>query len=233
MDGAQSGGAIAVDAPASGADFYAFSGQKWLLGPQGSGGLWISPERVEQVWPAVSGYLNLEQRQIGSFKTTARAARRRLGRHRHPGRPGRGHRVGGVAAGGPCSAGSSAPPRTPSAPAGGWPPCRASSLPTRPRAAPLIALSVAGRRRPRGAGRRPRRARRAGAVHPRHALPARLDRRVDVGRGHRPPDRRALGARLAAQAELRRDRAQRLDHDAMCSSRSTPTPRRRARRRRG
>jgi L-cysteine/cystine lyase len=71
VDGAQSGGAIAVDAPASGADFYAFSGQKWLLGPQGSGGLWISPQRVEQVWPAVSGYLNLEGGQVGVFKTTA------------------------------------------------------------------------------------------------------------------------------------------------------------------
>ena len=33
VDGAQSGGAIAVDAPASGADFYTLSGQKWLLGP--------------------------------------------------------------------------------------------------------------------------------------------------------------------------------------------------------
>jgi L-cysteine/cystine lyase len=71
VDGAQSGGAIAVDAPASGADFYAFSGQKWLLGPQGSGGLWVAPERMEQVWPAVSGYLNLEQGQVGSFKTNA------------------------------------------------------------------------------------------------------------------------------------------------------------------
>ena len=71
VDGAQSGGAIEVDAPASGADFYAFSGQKWLLGPQGSGGLWVAPERVQQVWPAISGYLNLEQGQVGSFKTTA------------------------------------------------------------------------------------------------------------------------------------------------------------------
>jgi len=71
VDGAQSGGAIAVDAPASGADFYAFSGQKWLLGPQGSGGLWVAPQRLEQVWPAVSGYLNLEQGQVGAFKSSA------------------------------------------------------------------------------------------------------------------------------------------------------------------
>jgi L-cysteine/cystine lyase len=70
-DGAQSAGAIAVDAPASGADFYAFSGQKWLLGPQGSGGLWVAPSRVEELWPAVSGYLNLEQGQVGVYKSTA------------------------------------------------------------------------------------------------------------------------------------------------------------------
>jgi L-cysteine/cystine lyase len=71
VDGAQSAGAIEVDAPATGADFYAFAGQKWLLGPQGSGGLWVAPERVEQVWSAVSGYLNLEQGSVGTFKTTA------------------------------------------------------------------------------------------------------------------------------------------------------------------
>jgi L-cysteine/cystine lyase len=70
-DGAQSAGAIAVDAAATGADFYAFSGQKWLLGPQGSGGLWVAPRRVDQVWSAVSGYLNLEQGQVGAFKSTA------------------------------------------------------------------------------------------------------------------------------------------------------------------
>ncbi len=70
VDGAQSAGAIEVDAAATGADFYAFSGQKWLLGPQGSGGLWVAPERVERVWPAVSGYLNLEQGQVGAFKST-------------------------------------------------------------------------------------------------------------------------------------------------------------------
>jgi L-cysteine/cystine lyase len=71
VDGAQSAGAIAVDAPGGGADFYAFSGQKWLLGPQGSGGLWVAPGRVEELWPAVSSYLNLEQGQVGVFKPTA------------------------------------------------------------------------------------------------------------------------------------------------------------------
>ncbi len=71
LDGAQAVGNIAVDAPGSGADFYAFSGQKWLLGPQGSGGLWVHPDRRDQLWPALSGYLNLEAGEVGRFKDTA------------------------------------------------------------------------------------------------------------------------------------------------------------------
>jgi L-cysteine/cystine lyase len=43
VDGAQSAGAMEVDARASGADFYAFAGQKWLLGPEGLGALWVGP----------------------------------------------------------------------------------------------------------------------------------------------------------------------------------------------
>ena len=57
---------------ASGADFYAFSGQKWLLGPQGSGALWVSPGRTEQMWPVLSSYLGLEKGEVGRFKRPAR-----------------------------------------------------------------------------------------------------------------------------------------------------------------
>jgi len=71
VDGAQSVGAIPVDAPASGADFYAFSGQKWLLGPQGTGGLWVAPDAVGGLWPAHSGYLNLQEGQVGHFREDA------------------------------------------------------------------------------------------------------------------------------------------------------------------
>jgi selenocysteine lyase/cysteine desulfurase len=41
VDGAQSAGQIALDAHALGADFYAVSGQKWLLGPLGTGALFV------------------------------------------------------------------------------------------------------------------------------------------------------------------------------------------------
>jgi L-cysteine/cystine lyase len=50
VDGAQSVGAIHVDAPALGVDAYAFPAQKWLLGPEGLGALWIpsaSRERID------------------------------------------------------------------------------------------------------------------------------------------------------------------------------------------
>ncbi len=42
IDGAQAVGAIPVTVPEIGADVYAFSGYKWLLGPHGVGGLWRS-----------------------------------------------------------------------------------------------------------------------------------------------------------------------------------------------
>ena len=41
IDGAQSVGNIRVDAPASGADMYAFTGHKWVLGPEGMGALYV------------------------------------------------------------------------------------------------------------------------------------------------------------------------------------------------
>jgi L-cysteine/cystine lyase len=43
VDGAQSAGAIPVSVADLGVDFYAIPGQKWLLGPEGTGALWASP----------------------------------------------------------------------------------------------------------------------------------------------------------------------------------------------
>ena len=98
LDGAQSAGAIAVDAAATGADFYAFSGQKWLLGPQGSGGLWVSP-RV--AGPRADRPVQLLEPRAGSGRRLPPdrgPLRRRHARHRHGGRHRRRHRVGRVAA---------------------------------------------------------------------------------------------------------------------------------------
>ena len=55
VDGAQSLGAIPVDVADLGADFYTVSGQKWLLGPDATGGLYVAPEwweRLELTFPS-------------------------------------------------------------------------------------------------------------------------------------------------------------------------------------
>lgn len=54
LDAAQAAGAVAVDMRAIGCDFYAASGQKWLCGPEGSGCLYVRPERLDELtipWP--------------------------------------------------------------------------------------------------------------------------------------------------------------------------------------
>jgi selenocysteine lyase/cysteine desulfurase len=43
IDGAQSVGNIRVDVPAIGADMYAFTGHKWVLGPEGMGAFYVRP----------------------------------------------------------------------------------------------------------------------------------------------------------------------------------------------
>jgi L-cysteine/cystine lyase len=48
-DAAQSVGASPVDVTASKVDYYAFPGQKWLCGPEGIGGLYVAPHRLEDL----------------------------------------------------------------------------------------------------------------------------------------------------------------------------------------
>ena len=55
VDGAQSAGAIPVEVAATGADLYAISAQKWLLGPEGMGALVIAPSARDRVRPAFGG----------------------------------------------------------------------------------------------------------------------------------------------------------------------------------
>jgi selenocysteine lyase/cysteine desulfurase len=43
VDGAQSVGNIPTDIPATGVDMYAFTGHKWVLGPEGMGGFYVRP----------------------------------------------------------------------------------------------------------------------------------------------------------------------------------------------
>lgn len=57
LDGAQSAGAIPVALEELGADAYAVPAQKWLLGPEGMGALWVRRDLADASVPAASGYL--------------------------------------------------------------------------------------------------------------------------------------------------------------------------------
>ncbi len=55
LDGAQTGGHIELDMDRSGFDFYSIPGQKWLLGYEGAGALFIRRDHLERVHPAHTG----------------------------------------------------------------------------------------------------------------------------------------------------------------------------------
>jgi L-cysteine/cystine lyase len=61
IDGAQSVGAIPLRVDETGADFYALSGQKWLLGPEGTGALWVAPAALERARPSHAGWFGFER----------------------------------------------------------------------------------------------------------------------------------------------------------------------------
>ncbi len=55
VDGAQSAGAIPIDAPALGVDAYAVPGQKWLCGPEGFGAVYIAKQALDRLQPSFAG----------------------------------------------------------------------------------------------------------------------------------------------------------------------------------
>jgi L-cysteine/cystine lyase len=60
VDGAQSAGAIPVDLAATGADVYAISAQKWLLGPEGMGAVAVAAGVRDRLEPAFGGHFTFE-----------------------------------------------------------------------------------------------------------------------------------------------------------------------------
>ncbi|MEO1068922.1 MAG: aminotransferase class V-fold PLP-dependent enzyme, partial [Cyanobacteria bacterium J06638_6] len=56
VDAAQSVGALPLDLPSLGVDFYAFTGHKWWCGPAGLGGLYIRPELMPEIAPTFIGW---------------------------------------------------------------------------------------------------------------------------------------------------------------------------------
>lgn len=55
LDGAQSYGAIPVDMRTLDCDFYAFSGHKYIMAPQGTGGFYVRRDRIEWLKPSWTG----------------------------------------------------------------------------------------------------------------------------------------------------------------------------------
>jgi selenocysteine lyase/cysteine desulfurase len=60
VDGAQAAGAIPVDVHELGCDFYTVSAQKWLLGPEATGALYVKPERVDELRMTFPSYMSWE-----------------------------------------------------------------------------------------------------------------------------------------------------------------------------
>ncbi|MBE9042250.1 aminotransferase class V-fold PLP-dependent enzyme, partial [Oscillatoriales cyanobacterium LEGE 11467] len=56
VDAAQSVGVLPLNLAETGVDFYAFTGHKWWCGPEGAGGLYISPEARAFVRPTFIGW---------------------------------------------------------------------------------------------------------------------------------------------------------------------------------
>ncbi len=60
VDGAQAAGAIPVNVRDLGVDMYAVPAQKWLLGPEGLGALWMRGELISTVEPTFAGHFTFE-----------------------------------------------------------------------------------------------------------------------------------------------------------------------------
>ena len=60
VDGAQAAGAIPFRVEDLGADLYAISAQKWLLGPEGMGALVAAPGALDAFTPSLGGYYSFE-----------------------------------------------------------------------------------------------------------------------------------------------------------------------------
>lgn len=74
IDGAQGAGAEPFDLKASGVDFYAFPGQKWLCGPSGVGALYVRPQVQSLLQQTYIGAHSLAQHDAWNWSGTYLAA---------------------------------------------------------------------------------------------------------------------------------------------------------------
>jgi L-cysteine/cystine lyase len=76
VDGAQSAGAIPVNVRDLDVDMYAIPGQKWLLGPEGLGALWIRREALGQLRSTYGGWATFASWDSRGNRTMNEDARR-------------------------------------------------------------------------------------------------------------------------------------------------------------
>ena len=65
VDAAQSAGSLHLNLPELEVDYYAFTGHKWLCGPAGVGGLYVSNEAFEELHPTFIGWRGVEMDDCG------------------------------------------------------------------------------------------------------------------------------------------------------------------------
>ncbi len=68
VDAAQSVGQMAVNVRRIGCDFYTVSGQKWLMGPQGTGALYVRRGSLESLKPPGAGYLSAPYKSLSRME---------------------------------------------------------------------------------------------------------------------------------------------------------------------
>lgn len=66
VDAAQSAGSLPLNLNDLGIDFYAFTGHKWICGPAGVGGLYISPQARETINPTFIGWRGITMDATGN-----------------------------------------------------------------------------------------------------------------------------------------------------------------------
>jgi L-cysteine/cystine lyase len=67
VDAAQSVGSLPLNLSDLQADFYAFTGHKWLCGPAGVGGLYIHPQAFKTLKPTFIGWRSIDVDEAGNI----------------------------------------------------------------------------------------------------------------------------------------------------------------------
>jgi L-cysteine/cystine lyase len=76
IDAAQSGGMISSKVYDLGVDAYAISGQKWLCGPDSTGGLFVRKDCLSDIWQTFVGYEAIEVSDYNGFYIPSAGSKR-------------------------------------------------------------------------------------------------------------------------------------------------------------